>query len=78
MTDTSKRSQTQKVLDYIKTHGSIDPIRAMNDLHIMRLGARIWDLKAEGVPIVTVMRTHTNAAGERSRWAEYRLGDTAS
>lgn len=51
-----KKIQKQQVLDYIKANGSIDQWRAMTDLRIMRLGARIWDLKADGVPIKTEMR----------------------
>lgn len=68
MADT--KIQKQQVLEYIKTHGSIDPWRAMNDLHIMRLGARIWDLKADGIPIKTEMRTSSDG---RSRYAVYSL-----
>lgn len=73
----SKTKQTQQVLEYIKANGSIDPMRAFTDLNIMRLGARIWDLKASGVPIVTEIKSKTNANGERKHWAEYRLGETA-
>lgn len=40
--------QTEQVLEYLKQHGSIDPLRAFNDLGILRLGARIYDLKAAG------------------------------
>lgn len=73
----SKQKQTQKVLEYIKANGSIDPWRAMNDLRIMRLGARIFDLKAEGIPIITEIKTNTTANGEHTKWAEYRLGESA-
>lgn len=73
----SKATQTQKVLEYIKTHGSIDGWRAMNELRIMRLGARIFDLKAQGIPIITEIKTNTTANGEHTKWAEYRLGESA-
>ncbi len=73
----SKATQTQKVLEYIKTNGSIDPWRAMNDLRIMRLGARIFDLKADGIPIITEIKTNTTANGEHTKWAEYRLEENA-
>ena len=73
----SKTKQTQQVLEYIKENGSIDPMRAFTDLNIMRLGARIWDLKASGVPIIKEIKSRTNESGERKHWAEYRLGDTA-
>ena len=73
----NKATQNQKVLEYMKQHGSIDQWRAMNELRIMRLGARIWDLKAAGIPIVTVMRRKVNEDGSSTRWAEYSLGDAA-
>ena len=73
----NKKNQAQKVLDYMRQHGSIDQWRAMNDLRIMRLGARIWDLKAMGVSIVTVIRHRVNEDGTATHWAEYRLGDAA-
>lgn len=72
------KNQTEKVLEYIKQHGSIDQWRAMNDLRIMRLGARIWDLKAQGVPIQTIGISKTNEKGEHVHWAEYRLAEEAA
>ena len=69
----NKQKQTQKVLEYIKEHGSIDQWQAMTELRIMRLGARIWDLKAEGVPIVSATKTKTSEDGTTTRWAEYSL-----
>lgn len=66
----SKASQTQKVLEYIKTNGSIDQWRAMNELRIMRLGARIFDIKAQGIAIKTVIRYSEDKS---THWAEYSL-----
>ena len=62
--------QKQKVLEYIKANGSIDQWRAMTDLRIMRLGARIWDLKADGIPIKTELKTSEDGS---SRYAVYSL-----
>lgn len=69
----TKKTQTKKILEYIEAHGSITAWEAMNVLGIMRLAARIADLKAEGVPIVTVLRHKANEDGSYTRWAEYRL-----
>lgn len=66
----SKASQMQKALEYIKTHGSIDGWRAMNELRIMRLAARIADLKAAGVNIKTTIRYSEDKS---THWAEYSL-----
>ncbi len=69
----SKMTQTQLVLEYIKQHGSIDGWRAMTELHIMRLAARIADLKALGFPIVKTMKGRKNDDGTVTYWAEYSL-----
>lgn len=61
-------NQTQLVLDYMKTHGSIDQLRAANDLGCFRLAARIADLKAAGVPIYRKIKTNPETG---KRWAEY-------
>lgn len=62
--------QTDMVMEYLERNGSIDPLRAFNDLGILRLGARIYDLKAAGVPIIG--ETKTNATTGK-HWKEYRL-----
>lgn len=66
-------TQNDMVLDYIERHGSIDPWTAMRDLRIIRLGARIYDLRAAGVPIVTKIKTATDGYGHVVRWAEYSI-----
>lgn len=73
----SKASQTEQVLAYIKQHGSIDPMRAFTDLGILRLGARIWDLKALGIPVQTEIKFKTTESGEKKHWAEYRLANVS-
>lgn len=69
-TSMDKLNQTQRVLEYIKTNGSIDGWRAMNELRIMRLAARIADLKAAGIPIKTTIRYSEDKC---THWAEYSL-----
>lgn len=63
-------NQTDAVFDYMQAHGSIDPVRAVKDLGIYRLGARIWDLKRMGVNIESEMKMN-QATGKH--WKEYRL-----
>ena len=38
-------TQCDRILQYMHDFGSINPVQAMSDLGVMRLGARIWDLK---------------------------------
>lgn len=67
--------QTQKemVLAWLKTRGSITPLEAMKELGIMRLGARIFDLRAEGYPIISSVETAQNRFGTPTTYARYIL-----
>ena len=38
-------TQTDRVLRHLQDYGSISPHEALAEYGIMRLGARIWDLK---------------------------------
>ena len=66
-------NQNQAVLEYIRRHGSIDAWRAMRDLRILRLSARIWDLRKAGFHIKGVMREHIYSDGTAKHWKEYML-----
>ena len=64
-------TQAEKVLSYIEKNGSIDAWRAQSDLRILRLSARIFDLRKAGVDIVGIIRTKDSEDG-RMHWMEYR------
>ena len=67
-------SQMQKIVAYMREHGSIDQRRAVADLGCYRLGARIYDLKAAGVPVRTTRRERLDERGRVvASWAEYSL-----
>ena len=61
-------NQNQQVLDYMERNGSIDALRAVTDLRILRLSARIADLKKQGVPIETEIKFKGS-----HHWAEYKI-----
>lgn len=42
-------TQTEKIKRHLETYGSITPMDAIMDYGIMRLGARIFELKESGV-----------------------------
>ena len=44
-------SQCNRVLQHLQAYGSITPLEAMQEYGIMRLGARIYDLKKKGIRI---------------------------
>lgn len=66
-------SQNSRVLDYIERCGSITQMDATKDLDVMRLAARIADLKEKGVKIETVMVDGVNRFGEPTKYARYYL-----
>ena len=72
-----KITQNELILEYLDQFGSITPLEAMRDLGVMRLSARIADLKADGYSIVTDMVAVPNRYGRKSHVARYRLeGET--
>lgn len=67
------KSQNQQVLEYMIEHGFIDSYRAVNELHVYRLSARIKNLKDAGVPIISVMKSEKTPEGDYKRWSEYSV-----
>ena len=71
-------AQSKQILDYMRINGSITPMEALNLFGCMRLGARIYDLKAEGHKIITIMTIGEKASGRPSRFARYVLNEQSS
>ena len=68
-----KLTQAGKVLRHLRDYGSITPMEAMSDYGIMRLGARIYDLKRNGYVIQSDMVRGEKRYGEPTHWAKYTL-----
>ena len=66
-------TQKEKVLRHLQDVGEITPITAFAEYGIMRLGARVWDLKREGYPIETKIVKGKNRYGEDTSYASYRM-----
>ncbi|MCF6777311.1 helix-turn-helix domain-containing protein [Thiotrichales bacterium 19X7-9] len=45
--------QSEAILKHLKRHGSITPLEALNEYGCLRLGARIYDLRSQGIEIKT-------------------------
>ena len=67
-------SQNQKVLQHLEKWGSITARDAYECYGIMRLGARIDNLRHMGHKINSQLEYGENRYGERIRYARYRLG----
>jgi hypothetical protein len=50
-------------------------MEAIQEYGIMRLGARCWDLKNSGIPVVSEIVAGKNRFGETTHYAKYRLED---
>lgn len=68
-----KITQCERILRHMKDFGSITSLEAVNDYGIMRLASRINDLKAQGIAIVSEVKTGKNRYGETTHFSVYRL-----
>ena len=66
-------TQSQLILNHLKTHGSITALDALREYGCMRLGARIWDLKHQGHDIRTTFESAQNRYGEKVNYARYTM-----
>lgn len=48
-------TQKNKIKQHLKKFGKINPLDALGLYGCFRLGARIWDLKEEGMKIKTII-----------------------
>lgn len=72
-----KDTQNNRLIQYLELYGSITPLEALADLGIMRLAARISDVKGElakrGVRLKREMVTDKNRFGETVHYMRYRV-----
>lgn len=46
-----KKSQSKRILQYLQSGKSLNPLQALSLFGCFRLGARIWDLKDAGYKV---------------------------
>ena len=65
--------QCRRVLEYLELYGSITQFEALRDLGIMRLAARIFDLRSKwGIPIEDENVHDVNRMGEPMTYKRYK------
>jgi regulator of RNase E activity RraA len=69
--ENAKMTQSERVLEYIRTHGSITQLEALGEIGVMRLASRISDLKRRGYNITGTMVTVKNRWEEPCRVKRY-------
>lgn len=64
-----RKSQTQLIYEHLQTGKSLTPLEALRLFGCFRLGARIWELKEQGIKIDTSFKK----VGTNKSVAEYKL-----
>jgi hypothetical protein len=67
-------TQCQRIIAYIKQHGSITPMDAYHKLGITKLSTRVSEMRRhQGIEFHIVMEKGKNQFGEPSYYARYSL-----
>lgn len=69
-----KRTQRDKILSYLRKHGTLTVREAITELNIMSAPKRIEELRKEGYPI-TLDWVHTQSG---SRYGVYKLEEVTA
>jgi hypothetical protein len=66
-------NQKQRILEWLQGGNSLTRLNSWDQLGCLEAPARISELRQEGIPIRTEMRTVTNKFGDRVRIAVWYL-----
>jgi hypothetical protein len=66
-------TQVERIKRHLEDYGSITSLEAVNEYGILRLAARISDLKATGVDIGDKFETAKNRYGEPVSYKRYYM-----
>lgn len=73
-TKSKEPTQRQLLLAYLLRYGSIEPLTALSQLGIYRLGARVKDLRDDGWDIATRrVEGYSKFTGRKIQYAQYIL-----
>ncbi len=68
-----KPTQCTRLVKFIEMYGSISTMQAIVELGIINPSARVMELRAAGIPIVTTMHEGRNRFDEPCRYAVYTI-----
>ena len=66
-------TQCEKILQYMKQYGSINPMQALQDIGCFRLASRISDLRKQDYQIISKRVNYKTRLGEAKHFNEYSL-----
>ena len=71
----SKATQKERILSYMQEFGSITSLEALRDIGVMRLSARISEMKRDGVIFSKSTEHIINRYGEKTPIKRYYLAE---
>lgn len=69
----AKKTQCERLLEYLSSHKGITQIEALSELGILRLASRVHEVRSGGVGIEAEMIEVVNRFGEKCRVKKYSL-----
>lgn len=66
----NESSQREAIAKHLKSGKSLTPLEALTKFRCLRLGARVWELKQQGAPIVKRM-VEVGRGGSKKKVARY-------
>lgn len=73
----TQKTQKELILDHLRNFGTLEPLEALREYGIYRLGARISELRSQGVQISKEMvASKSSITGKTVHFAKYRLTAT--
>ena len=75
MSRNTRPTQSERVKKYMEDFGSITQLDAIRDLGVLRLSARIMELKQSGLPIEGKFEKVKNRYGEEVQVKRYMIAE---
>ena len=73
----TQKTQKELILDHLRNFGTLEPLETLREYGIYRLGARISELRSQGVQISKEMvASKSSITGKTVHFAKYRLTAT--
>ena len=73
MAKTKRPSQRQRIVNYMREHGSINRLESCTELFIFELSARITELESKNWIFEKSWKSVKNRYGETKTFVEYRI-----
>ena len=64
-------TQYDRILNYLKEHGSITPMDAFQELGITRLAARVFEMERKGIRFDREVECGKNSYGKKCHYMRY-------